>query len=139
MKMPSAREIAQKFVRVTSTRSEDYEQGVKNPDADWEDETAGAEDRFEAGIRDAIAGKRFGKGVRKCGTANQIKKTIEKGVPIWPERIVGAEDAMAEGMEEVVKTLEGVTLPPKYAKGDPRNIERVKVGNVALHKMKTGK
>lgn len=138
MRMPSARDIAKKFVRITSTRSEDYEKGVKNPKADWEDETAGAEDRFEAGIRDAISRKAFGKGVKKCGTATQIKRTIEKGVPIWPERILLAEDNMAEGMEQVVSTLEGVTLPPKYAKGDPRNIERVKAISVALHKMKTG-
>lgn len=138
MKMPSARDIAQKFVRVTSTRASDYEAGVKNPVEDWEKETADSEDRFEAGIKAAITRKAFGKGVRKCGTAKQIKQTLLKGVPIWPERIVLSEDAMAEGMEPVVKTLEGVTLPQKYPKGDPRNIERVKVGNIALHRMKTG-
>lgn len=138
MRMPSAREIAQKFVRVTSTRASDYEQGVKNPRAEWEKETAEAEDRYEAGVKAGIVRKAFGKGVRKCGTARQIAQTLLKGVPIWPERIVLAEDAMADGMEDVVRTLEGVTLPQKYPKGDPRNIERVKVGNIALHKMKTG-
>lgn len=140
MVVPSAREIAAKFARVTPEREPDYEAGVRSPKADWETETAGAEENYEEGVRKAIARKGFGKGVREVGTAKQQAKSIEKGVEQgrWAAGVRGAEDDMAEGMEPVVRTLEAVKLPGKFPKGDPRNYERVKAIGVALHKMKTG-
>ncbi len=138
MLMPSAIKIAGKWARVTPDRLIDYEEGVRNPLKDWETETKAAEPRYEDGVKAAIARKSFGKGVSRVGTAKQKSKTILKGIPRWPEGVRGAEKDMQKGMENVVKTLEGITLPPRYATGDPRNIERVKVIQQALHKMKVG-
>ena len=138
MIVPSAAKIAEKWGRVTPERTIDYEEGVRNPLRDWETETADAEERYEAGIKAAMARKAFGKGVRKTGTAKQRAKTITKGIARWPEGVRLAEDDMRLGMEPVVKALEGITLPPRFATGDPRNIERVKVIQQALHKLKTG-
>jgi len=138
MIVPSAAKIAEKWARVTPERTQDYEDGVRNPKKDWADETAGAEDRYNDGIKAAIAQGRFGKGVRKVGTSKQQAKSITKGIPRWPEGVRGAESDMRAGMEEVVRVLEGITLPKRYAAGDPRNIERVKAIQVALHKLKTG-
>ncbi len=138
MIMPSAAVIAEKWGRVTPERIIDYEKGVRNPLRDWETETKAAESRYEEGIKAAISRKAFGKGVSRVGTAKQKAKTILKGIPRWPEGVRVAEDDMRKGMESVVKTLEGITLPPRYAAGDPRNIERVRVIQQALHKMKIG-
>lgn len=138
MEVPSAAVIARKWMRVTSERGEDYEAGVRNPQRDWADETAAAEERYEAGIKSAMLRKAFGKGVRKVGTAFQKAKTIDKGIPRWPEGVRGAEKDMEKGMEGVVKILEGITLPKRYETGDPRNIERVKAIQQALHKWKIG-
>ncbi len=138
MIMPSALTIARKWARVTPERTVDYEEGVRHPLRDWETETKAAEPRYEEGVKAAIARKSFGKGVSRVGTSKQKAKTIEKGIPRWPEGVRGAEKDMQIGMENVVKTLEGITLPPRYATGDPRNIERVKVIQQALHKMKIG-
>jgi len=135
----SASKIAEKWARVTSGRTEDYEDGVRNPKKDWEAETKAAETRYEDGIKAAITRKAFGKGVAECGTATQQKKTIEKGIIRWPEGVRVAQDDMRAGMEKVVKVLEATKLPPAYAKGDPRNLERVKVVTQALHQMKVGK
>ena len=138
MKVKSAAEIARKWARVTPERTQDYEEGVRNPLRDWETETLEAEPRYEAGIKEAIARKAFSKGVRKAGTDKQRSKSITKGIPRWPEGVRGAEEDMKTGMEPVVKVLEGLTLPPRFATGDPRNIERVKAVQQALHKLKTG-
>jgi len=138
MIVPSAADIARKWARVTPERSEDYEIGVKNPKKDWADETAGAEDRYEEGIKASIQNKSFSKGVKRVGTAKQKSKSITKGIPRWPEGVRGAEGDMRAGMENVVRILEGITLPKRYATGDPRNIDRVKVIQQALHKLKTG-
>ena len=138
MIVPSAAKIAEKWGRVTPDRIVDYEEGVRNPLRDWETETKAAEPRYEEGVRAAINRKAFGKGVSKAGTEKQQAKTIEKGIPRWPEGVRGAENDMRAGMENVVKTLEGITLPQRYPTGDPRNIKRVEVIQQALHKMKTG-
>lgn len=138
MQVKSAKSIAAKWARVTPDRIADYEDGVRNPERDWEKETLASEENYEAGIKDAISRKAFGKGVKKAGTAKQQSASILKGIPRWPEGVRGAEDAMESGMEPVVKVLSALTLPKRYPTGDPRNIERVKAIQVALHKMKTG-
>ncbi|MBA7525353.1 hypothetical protein ES705_17504 [subsurface metagenome] len=138
MIVPSAAKIAEKWGRVTPERIIDYEAGVRNPLRDWETETKAAEPRYEEGVKAAISRKAFGKGVARVGTAKHKAKTILKGIPRWPEGVRVAEDDMRKGMENVVKVLEGITLPQRYPTGDPRNIERVRVIQQALHKMKIG-
>ncbi len=134
----NAKKIAEKWARVTAERIQDYEDGVRNPQKDWETETSEAEDRYEQGIKDAIARKAFGKGVKRVGTSKQQNACIIKGIVRWPEGVRGAEGDMEKGMVPVVTALEGLKLPPRYPTGDPRNIERVKVIQQTLHKLKTG-
>jgi len=138
MEVRSASAIAKKWARVTPERTQDYEEGVKNPRRDWATETLAAESRYEDGIKSAISRKAFGKGVSRVGTAKQKSKTILKGFARWPEGVRVAQSDMEAGMKPVVDVLKNLTLPPRYATGDPRNIERVKVIQQALHKMKTG-
>ena len=135
MKVPSAAEIAQRFVRFAPARAPRYEEGVRNPGEDWEKNTKAAEPNYEEGIKKGIARKAFGKGVAKCGTARQQAQTV-KNIPRWVEGIEGAETEMAAAMGPVVAVLAGVTLPPAYPKGDPRNYARVAAIGTALRKAK---
>lgn len=136
MKCPSARTIAQKYVRVTVDRTADYEEGVRNPDKDWAAETAAAEENYEKGVQDGMKRKAFGKGVKKCGTARQQEKTITKGIPHWVDGVREAEADMATAMEGVVAVIQATTLPKRYPAGDPRNYDRVKAVGDALRKAK---
>lgn len=140
MDCPSAEQIGAKWGRVTPQRAEDFEQGVKAPKKDWAAETAAKEGAFEDGVKKAMARKAFGKGVRAAGTGKQQAATIAKGVDEgrWAAGVQIAEPNMVAGMEPVVRALAAVRLPPGFAKGDPRNYERVKAVGTALHKMKTG-
>jgi len=135
MKFPSAVEIARRFVKYAPGRSDRYEEGVKNPEKDWEKETAAAEKNYEEGVKKAMARKAFGKGVHKCGTSKQKAQTI-KNIPRWAEGIEGAEDIMAEAMAPVEAVAKAIVLPPSYPKGDPRNHERSKAVGTALRKAK---
>lgn len=138
MIVKSAVEIAKKWLRVTTGRTEDYEAGVRNPQKDWADETSAAEERYNAGVKSAILRGAFGKGVKKVGTDKQKSKSITKGIPRFAEGVSLAEDDMKKGMEPVVAVLSALTLPKRYETGDPRNLKRVEVIMQALHKMKTG-
>ena len=139
MLVKSATKIARKFVKVTSLRADDYEAGVRSPRRNWEAETLAAKSRYEEGIKESLKNDSYSKGVRRCGTARQMEKTIAKGVPVFGDRILLAENDMRVAMEPVVAVLEALTLPMKYAKGDKRNIERVSTVTEALHKYKLAK
>lgn len=135
MDSPSAIEIARRYVTFAPARASRYEEGVRSPSKDWETETKKAEGNYEDGVKKAISRKAFGKGVAKCGTEKQKSQTI-KNIPRWAEGIEGAEDVMAAAMEPVVNVMKGITLPPAYPKGDPRNYKRVEAVGMALRKAK---
>lgn len=134
----SASEIAEKWARVTPQRTADYEQGVQNPGKDWEAETKAAESRFAAGIQAAVADKRFGKGVAAAGTSKWKEKTLQKGVQRWGPGVQVAQEDMEAGFAPYQGVIAGLTLPQKYPKGDPRNIQRVAAIAKALHDKKIG-
>lgn len=136
IKVKSAGEIAKKWVRVTSERAVDYEEGVRNPKKDWASETKKAEKNYEVGIAASIRDKRFGKGVDKAGTSKWQEGAVTKGVVRFGPGVAVAEAKYEEGFAPYRETLERLDLPPRYPKGDPRNYERVKAVGQALHEKK---
>jgi len=125
-------QVAKKFATVTPTRSADYAEGVANPRRDWKTATAAAEGAYEEGVRQAIAKKRFGKGVSKAGSATWQKGAMEKGTMRWGPGVSMAQDKYAAGFAPYHATISATKLPPRYARRDPRNLERVKVIAMAL-------
>ncbi len=130
--------IAEKFARVTPGRAQDFADGVQNPRRDWKTETAAAESRYEAGVTEAIQGKRFGKGVSKAGTEKWQRATLSLGVTRWPEGVQGAGPAYEAGFGPFRDVIAGLNLPQKFARGDSRNILRVAAIAKALHTKKIG-
>ena len=129
-------EIAKKWGRVTPQRTEDFDSGVKNPRVDWSAATKAAESRYDEGVQKAITRKAFGKGVTKAGTSKWQSKTIEKGVRRWGEGVQLAEADYTTGFAPYVDVIKNTTLPPRFPKGDPRNINRVAVMAKALRDKK---
>lgn len=119
-------QIAKKWATVTPGRTEDYRAGVTNPRRDWGTATAAAESAYEAGVTQAIAKKRFGKGVKAAGTETWQRGAIEKGTARWGPGVTIAQDKYARNFAPYRDAIERVTLPPRYARRDPRNLDRVK-------------
>lgn len=122
----SIERISKKWATVTPGRTDSYREGIENPRRDWESATAGAEDAYQMGVNAAIAEKRFGKGVRAAGTEKWQRNAIEKGTQRWGPGVAMAESAYAAGFAPIRDAIERVTLPPRYARRDPRNLNRVK-------------
>lgn len=140
--MPKIRSIAavgEKWKRRTEIAGPEYEEGVKNPKKDWATETKRAEASFEAGITQAIRDKRFGKGVGKAGTGKWQEGAVTKGVTRFGPGVAVAEAAYEKGFAPFRDVIEATVLPTRYAKGDPRNFQRVIAMGTALHKKKIGK
>lgn len=132
----SISDIAAKWARVTPARTEDYEKGVRNPRRDWASETSGAEARYAEGVSAAVADGRFARGVANAGTGKWQAKAISKGVPRWGAGVREAQPDYEAGFGPFRNVIESLTLPPRYPKGDPRNIERVAAIANALHAAK---
>lgn len=122
----SIEHIARKFAAVTPGRTEDYKAGVENPRRDWGTAAAAAEGAYEAGVTQAIAKKRFGKGVKAAGTEKWQRGAVEKGTARWGPGVMLSQDLYARNFAPYRDAIERATLPPRYAKRDPRNLERVK-------------
>lgn len=139
MNIKDSSEIAKKWARVTPQRSEDYSTGVKNPTKDWGASTLAAADSQAKGVQQAITEKRFEKGVSKAGTAKWQAKSATKGVDRWGPGVQVAQPDYEAGFAPYAQRIASTNLPPRYPKGDPRNLERVAVVAKALRAQKVGK
>jgi len=128
--------IADKFATVTPQRSTEYEQGVANPKRDWEQATAAAESSYKEGVTRAANEGRFGKGVHAAGTAKWQQKTRQHGPSRFAAGVAAAGNDYAQGFAPYHQTIASTTLPPRYSRRDPRNLERVKAIATALGKKK---
>ena len=128
--------IRDKWTRVTQMRGSDYKAGVANPRRDWAKSTEAQKEAWRLGITEAANNDRFAKGVRKAGTEKWQSNALKKGPGRFAEGVMVAGPEYEKGYAPYRDTIEKTTLPPRYPKGDPRNIERVKVLAMALRKKK---
>lgn len=134
----SSTEIAKKWAEVTPRRDADYKAGVSAPQKDWERESAAAEDRYEAGVTEAMGRNAYGSGVRRAGTEKWRRGAMEKGANRWGPGVRVAQSDYEAGFRPYRDAIEAVTLPPRRRTGDPSNIERVAAIASALHDLKVG-
>ena len=128
--------ISKKWVRVSSQSGESYKEGIESTQKDWADATAGAESNYEAGVTAAISQKRFSAGVRRAGTAKWKANALAKGPTRFGEGVRLAENAYATGFAPYREVILNTTLPDRLPKGDPGNIDRVRVMAAALRAKK---
>jgi len=126
-------EIKKKWTDVTPQRQPYFEAGVRNPMRDWASNALAAEPAWIDGVTQAASEKRFGKGVKKAGTPKWQRKTLAV-VNRFGEGVRLAGDDYAAGFAPFHEEIAKITLPPRGARGDPRNYDRVRTIGDALHK-----
>jgi hypothetical protein len=117
--------IAEKWTRVTPMRTEDYRLGIENPRRDWQKETAAASDRYKQGVDIAHTKGMFTKGVNRAGSQKWKNNSLKKGPSRFAEGVTLAGDDYRKGFAPYREVIQQTTLPPRFPKGDPRNIQRV--------------
>jgi hypothetical protein len=127
---------AQRWVDHASRATADYVQGIQNPRVDWAQATSNAEPTYNQAVQDAISKGRFGKGVKKAGSATQIAGAIGKGQQRYAPGVSDAVAKYSERVQPFLDVIASTTLPPRGPKGDPRNLDRVKAIAVALRAKK---
>jgi len=137
--MPAIRPIgsvASKWAQRAGTAGPQYADGVKAPKYDWATNASAGQANWEAGTQAAAVAKSFGKGVAKAGTAKWQSKAVSKGTQRYGPGVADAQPDYQSGFEPYANVISSTTLPPKFAKGDPRNVQRVQVMAAALRKAK---
>jgi hypothetical protein len=135
----SAARVAEKWSRVTPTRTEDYVQGVQSPAVPWAAATSAAQGNYEAGVQAAIGRKAFAKGVQAAGDARWQAKTVAKGGQRWGPGVQEGAVDMQAGFGPFADVINRTALPARFPRGDPRNLARVGVIAAALSAAKRGK
>ena len=130
--------VAEKWARVTPQRAEDYKLGVQNPRTPWAAAAGAANERYKTGITESIARGGYAKGVAAAGDQKWQSKSLAKGPSRFAEGVAISAPEYQQAMQPFLDTIASTQLPARFAKGDPRNIERVRVLAMALRKRKTG-
>jgi hypothetical protein len=125
--------IVDQWRRVAPTRREDYTQGVQAPRRPWAEAAAAADNTWKEGVSKAITEGRYRAGVAAAGNAKWQKNATAKGPNRWSEGIELSGDDYQRGFAPYAQVISGLTLPPRYPRGDARNIERVKAVAAALN------
>ncbi len=130
--------IQEKWTRVTPQRTEDYTLGVKSPKRDWAKAASDAKESHKAAMVQAASTDAYAKGINKAGTAKWQSKAIAKGPSRFAEGVVLAGGDYGTGFAPYADVIKATTIPPRYPRGDLRNLERVKTISQALRKKKVG-
>jgi len=137
MKVLALTDLVEKWNARASVATDDYARGVRDPAVPWIDGARSANENWKAAISAAVAADLFIKGINRAGNEKWQQKTLIVGVPRWPQGIAIAKDSFAKGFGPFHEALTRLTLPKRYPKGDPRNIDRVSAIAKALHSLKT--
>lgn len=138
-KVPDIGRVAQKWAERAGNAQGAYVDGVQNPKQDWAQATAAAAESYKQGVTKAANEGRFARGVTKTGTQKQIQASMQKGSQRFTEGVAIAQPDYTAAMQPVLNTIGAVQLPPRGPKGDPKNLERVRAIDAALHQAKTAK
>jgi len=138
MAAKSAAEIARKWARVAPQRAEDYALGVANPRVSWSAASKGANERWKQGVTQAATRDAFSRGITAAGDQAWQQGATSKGPTRFAEGVSMSGPAYEAGVAKYIGVINSTPLPPRYARGDPRNLARVATLATALSKAKTG-
>jgi len=137
--MPKIRaigKITDKYKRVTPGKGPELEEGLKDPKKNWAEETAASGDAWESGVTEAISRGAFVKGVAEAGQAAYLEPALKLGVKRYRDGVTFGVSKYTKKFAPFRDVIEGTSLPPRGAVGDPGNIERVRIMAAALHDAK---
>jgi hypothetical protein len=92
-----------------------------------------------AAVSQAIAEKRFERGVQAAGEERWRSKAAGKGATRYGPGVSDAEADYQRGVQPYLDTIANLALPPRGPRGDIKNLDRVRAVVQALRAKKLGK
>ena len=121
----SASEAASRLSAAGFNNQDRYQKGVSGKGNTWASRTSASEGNWQTGVQQAIASKRFSKGVSDAGASGYDRGVSTKGVANWP---TGMQFAGEKYQRKIAKfqPLWDQSLPtPKGARRSPSNLKRI--------------
>lgn len=134
IKVKAAADVARKWGEVTPQRSGYYEVGALAAGSDWEKNTADSAANFKAAVTAGNIDKLFAGGVKNAGAAKYTRKVKDVGVGRFSSGVAAGVTDYQGGVEPMLSTLAGITLPARQPRGSVANAQRVTAIMDALHK-----
>lgn len=128
--------IQKKFAARASAAGADYKNGVENPRRSQSAAAIAAKGAWADAVQAAIASGRFEKGLTRSGDAKWQANASSIGAQRFPQGAANAAPAFGANVGPYIQVLSGLTLPPRFPRGDPRNNDRVAAVTAALHQKK---
>ena len=137
--MPKVRKGAfERWVKRASIATEDYRAGVQEPRRAWKEATLAAKEAWRQGVQQAISQGRWERQVSATRNEDWEQKAATLGADRYAPGVQAAQEVYAARVSPYLQAIERLSLPPRGPKGDPRNLERVRLIAQTLHQMKTG-
>ena len=127
---------ADKWVERSGQATAAYEDGIRNPRRSWAEGAQNAEDSYKAGVTAAVQRGAYGKGVRESGDEDWQRGALEKGTVRFGPGVAAARQKYETKVAPYLDEIRRTALPPRRAKGDPANLQRVAAIANALHRKK---
>lgn len=131
--MPVVRNGADKWKARAAAASRDYVAGVQRPRTPWAQATSQAGDAWQAGVTEAAARNSFTKGVARAGDAAWVNGVQNKGAARYAPGVQASGDRYTTGFAPYAQVIQNTNLPPRGRRGDPANLERVRILAEALN------
>lgn len=137
MKVKSLDSIAAKWSRNASSAGQAYKDGISAATG-WAANTAAAANNWSAGVTAAASDGRFAKGVNAAGDDTWKTGAVNKGVTRYGPGVQQAQPKFSAGFAKFQTVLSNTTLPARFPKGSPQNMDRVAAVVNALRNAKVG-
>jgi hypothetical protein len=138
MRVKPLASIADKWSSRAQGASQAYKDGV-SASTDWAAATAASATNWQAGVTAAASDGRFEKGVTAAGNATWQSGAINKGASRYGPGVGLAKDKFSSGFSKYAQVLTSLSLPARFPKGDPQNVQRVQAVVTALRNAKLGR
>lgn len=134
IKVKPVGDVADKWAEVTPGRSAYYEAGAGIAGSDWEKGAVEAASSYKAAVTAPNIDKLFSGGVKKAGAEKYERKVKDVGAARFGPGVAAAKTDYSTGMEPMLSTIAGITLPARQPRGSAANLQRVSAIADALHK-----
>lgn len=134
--MPTVRAGAAKWRARASAAQQDYLQGVQRPRRSWGEATRAGVQAWVQGIQQALADGRYERGITPEAEQYWRVRIEQVGAQRYSQGVQQSQDRYERNFAPYRQVLESLTLPERGPKGDPRNLERVRIVAEALHQAK---
>lgn len=131
--VPSAADIATKWVEVTPARASYYEAETPKAADLWETNAKAAKGTYKTSVADPKIGDRFAGGIARVGAEKFKRKVVDVGVGRYGPGITAAEGDMSAGIAPYRDTLDGLEVPDRKPRGDLANLKIVETIFKTLH------